>query len=208
MQRADGTVVIIDPVAGYDALDYEGDIVSARLGGEPMVKGPHYKTEPAQAAYDDDPDNPHAPPDPGTTAWNQQQQEKSRKEQPALWQNADGPTKKAFDEWKTLFYKTYRTPEENARLDQLNAYLEQKRKVKQQSTITKPNGINSPSEAQAEFDQILAKKSNMTTADFKRADELNDYLNKVEDKRWKTTPKVTFGKTNSNQWNENKPAKR
>ena len=165
MQREDGTIVLIDPIASHSGIDYGKAVTTLKLTHRPMVKGPHYRPEPAQAEPGDDPYsdvNPLPPEDPGTTAWNKNQ-------------------------------------------------------------LT-------PSKAQAEFNRIMAK-TDMTTDDLKRADELNDYLNRIEDERLNSktptaqkrpshwgpvqapynpnkTPKVTFGKTNSNQWNENHPAKR
>ena len=179
MQRKDGTIVLIDPIASNSGIEYGKDVTALKQTRRKMVKGPHYRPEPAQAEPGDDPyakDNPLPPNDPGTTAWNQQQQQQQQGDL-ALWNNPNGPTKKAYDEWKVLFHKQSLTPEEFQRFNKLNAYLQQKKKIKE---IPRPKGINSPSEAQAEFNRITAKKP-MSTADFKRADELNDYLNKVED---------------------------
>lgn len=151
MQRKDGTIVLIDPIASYEGLDYGSAISTARMAHDPMVKGPHYKPEPAQAGHGDDPYDtwdPHPPIDPGTTAWNNRTDAtkpfptrlpsdqlsppwKGPEQQPALWSNDNGNTKKAFDEWKELFYKTARTPEEERRFDRLNAYLDQKKKMRQ-----------------------------------------------------------------------------
>lgn len=186
MQRADGTVVLIDPVASGEGLEYGKAISTARLEKQPMVKGPRYNPELTQATpYDDPYDewNPHPPNDPGTTAWNRQQQQQNK----PLWSNPYGKTKAAFDEWKALFNKTYRSTEEEERFHKLNAYLDQKRKIKTAPPVktVKPDGINSPSEAQAEFDRIM-NKPHKSTADFNRADELNDYLEHEYEKKWKT----------------------
>ena len=208
MQRADGTVVLIDPVASEAGLAHEKKIASAAANREPMVKGPHYKKQDAGTG----PIEPslHAPEDPGTTAWNNRpdatkpfpprlpsdQLSPPWKDEPQkpLWSNADGKTKKAFEEWKELFYKTNRTPEEEQRFNRLNAYLDQKQKMRppigtpdlnfdgtnksqwdDRPKSKKP--INSTKEAKAEFDRIM-NQTNKSTADLERAHELNNYLEK------------------------------
>ena len=94
MQRADGTIVLIDPVASRSDLDYGGDVAYARSSGEPMIKGPHYKTEPAQATPDDDPDDPHAPPPPASF-FTQSFRSKKTDQRPSHWgapQKPQAPT--------------------------------------------------------------------------------------------------------------------
>lgn len=54
MMRKDGTVVITDPMGSYSGAEYKADIAFAQQEKEPMIKGPHYRTEPAQASPDDD----------------------------------------------------------------------------------------------------------------------------------------------------------
>ena len=61
MQRDDGTVVIIDPVASHGELDIARDVATMRARKDPMIKGPHYRSEPAQSTPFDDPDNPMPP---------------------------------------------------------------------------------------------------------------------------------------------------
>ena len=125
MQRADGTVVLIDPVASGEGIEYGKAISAARRKQQAMVKGPRYRpelarSEPGDNPYDDA--DMHPSDDPGTTAWNKQQD-------PALWSNNDSKAKKAFDEWKALFFKSYRNSEEEERFQKLNAFLDQKRKL-------------------------------------------------------------------------------
>lgn len=122
MQRDDGTIVIIDPVASHAELDIARDVATMRARKDPMVKGPHYRSEPAKPTPFDDPDDPNPP-------------------------NMDA-TPTASSQWDD-----------------------------RPSRTKKPAGINSPSEAEAEFNRII-KKSNMSTADLARADELNAYLEK------------------------------
>lgn len=125
MQRADGTVVLIDPVASGEGIEYGKAISAARRKQQAMVKGPRYRpelarSEPGDNPYDDV--DPHPTDNPGTTTWNKQQD-------PALWSTNDSKAKKAFDEWKALFFKSYRNSEEEERFQKLNAYLDQKRKM-------------------------------------------------------------------------------
>ena len=54
MMRADGTIVITDPLGSHSGFSYQGDITVARQEKEPMIKGPKYRTEPANAELDDD----------------------------------------------------------------------------------------------------------------------------------------------------------
>lgn len=55
MQRLDGTIVLIDPIAGQEGLDYIKAVDTAKVAHDTMVKGPHYKLEPAQPSATDDP---------------------------------------------------------------------------------------------------------------------------------------------------------
>lgn len=55
MMRADGTIVITDPLGSHSGFKYQGAIDTARSDREPMIKGPKYSTQPAKAEPDDDP---------------------------------------------------------------------------------------------------------------------------------------------------------
>ena len=54
MMRADGTVVITDPLGSHSGFKYQSAIEKERSNKEPMIKGPNYRTEPAKAEPDDD----------------------------------------------------------------------------------------------------------------------------------------------------------
>lgn len=172
MQRADGTIVLIDPVASYEGLAYYDQIRQSRIAIDPMVKGPHYKTEPGETEYGDDPYDDW---DPLPSAF-----AKKQKTQPVMRKKWTGSTKKAFDEWQALLVKLNRTPEENARFKELDSLIG--RRFHKKKTPTK-QPINSPSEAQAEFNRIM-DKPNKNTADFARAEELNDYLEQEFQRKW------------------------
>lgn len=44
MQRKDGTIVITDPLTSEKSFKHDKKVHAAKVSGEPMIKGPHYKS--------------------------------------------------------------------------------------------------------------------------------------------------------------------
>ena len=188
MQRADGTIVLIDPVASYEGLDYGSSVSDARMSRQPMVKGPHYKPELAKAGPDDDPYDPWNPHPPSTSAWIRDIPSWDQ-ERPSQWGSPQAPyvpksrgrgiTDRAFDELEDLAAITNPNAREVARMNYLQKVIDQQLDKHNEKEINPPakKPINSTAEARAEFDKIM-NKSYKTTADLNRAHELNAYLEK------------------------------
>lgn len=124
MQRKDGTIVIIDPIASYKGIEYGSSIATAKMAHEPMIKGPHYKKELARAGSDDDPYNdwnPHAPLMPASDdpQWG--------KENPSQWNDRSKQSSKnvdrAFAELEELEGMSNLNAEQVARMNQLRSYI-------------------------------------------------------------------------------------
>lgn len=133
MQDERGSVVITDPVAAYDALDYGSDISHQRATGKPMIKGPHYKTQPAVATPYDDPDNPlppgYGPSDPYQVPHSMRSQLGFDKTNTNQWD--DNFTKKAHDRfWKLHNQSTPLTDKEEEERLRLMWLLKAKGKFK------------------------------------------------------------------------------